>query len=166
MNFFVRFLRSIWGVCRTRRGVSLETEENRANLCLVVDCFRGQIHQSREAGPPERPQPEARRPLAQSRPPTTPQKTIKAVANPVFHSSLSPKPHEHRPGDGFAQKFDRCIRVASGRVGLRGGASPPKTPQGAIASYPMLAKRVCRWPRRSGEETLRRSPRWSPTGVS
>ena len=93
-------------------------------------------------------------------------KTIQAVANSVFHPSLPPKPQEHRRGDDFAQKFDRCIRVASGRVGLRGGASPPKTPQGAIASYPMLAKRVCRWPRRSGEETLRRSPRWSPTGVS
>ena len=36
----------------------------------------------------------------------------------------------------------------------------------AIASYPTLAKRVCRWPRRSGEEALRCLPRWSPTGVS
>ena len=52
-----------------------------------------------------------------------------AVASPVFHPSLPPKPHGHRPGDDFAQKFDRCIRVAAGRVGLWGGASPPKTSQ-------------------------------------
>ena len=42
---------------------------------------------------------------AQGRKPTGPEK-IKAVANPVFHPSLPPKskPHEHRPGDDFAQK--------------------------------------------------------------
>ena len=40
--------------------------------CTPVDCFRGEIHQSREARPPERPQREARRPLAQSTPPTAP----------------------------------------------------------------------------------------------
>ena len=40
------------GVYPTRRGVSHETEANHANRCLVVNCFRGQIHQSREAGPP------------------------------------------------------------------------------------------------------------------
>ena len=126
LDFFVRFLRAIWGVGPTRRGVPHETEANRANLCLVVDSFRGEIHQSREAGPPERPQPEARGPLAQSRPPTAPRKKIKAVTNPVFHPSSPPKPHEHRPGDDFAQKFNRCVPVAAGRVGLCGGASPSK----------------------------------------
>ena len=57
-TFFVRFLHSIWGVCRTRCGVSHETESNHANLCFVVDCFRGEIHQSRETGPLERLQPD------------------------------------------------------------------------------------------------------------
>ena len=126
LDFFVRFLRSIWRVCPPRRGVSLESEANRANLCLVVDCFRGDIHQSREAGPPERPQPEARRPLARSRPPTAPQKKTRPSQTQFFHPSLPPKPHDHRPGDDFAQKFDRFIRVAAGRVGLWGGASQPK----------------------------------------
>ena len=84
MDFFVRNLRSIWGVCPTRRGVSHETEANRANLSLVVDCFRGEIHQSREAGPPERPQSEARRPLAQSRPPTAPQKKSRPSQTQFF----------------------------------------------------------------------------------
>ena len=32
---FVRFLRSIWGVCPTRRGVSHETQANHANLCAL-----------------------------------------------------------------------------------------------------------------------------------
>ena len=73
LDIFVRFLRSIWGVCLTGRGVFHETKANDADFCRVDDCFRGEIHQSREAWPPERPQPEARRPLAQSRPPTAPQ---------------------------------------------------------------------------------------------
>ena len=60
---FVRFLRSIWGAGPTRRGMFHDTEVNHANLCLVVDCFTGEIHQSREAGPPKRPQREPRRPL-------------------------------------------------------------------------------------------------------
>ena len=127
-ELFVRFFRSIWGVCPTRRGVSHETEANHANLCLVVDRFRGETQQHREAGPTERPQREARRPLAQSRPPTAPKKN-QGRRKPSFHPSLPPKPHEHQPGEDFAQKFDRCIRVAAGRVGLWGGASPPKRSQ-------------------------------------
>ena len=92
-------------------------------------------------------------------------KKIKAVANPVFYPSLfAPKPHEHRPGDDFAQKFDRCIRVAAGRV--MGWRQPTQGILRAIASYPTLAKRFCRWPWRSGEEARRRSPRWLPAGVS
>ena len=74
LDFVARFLRSIWGVCSTPRGVSHETEANHANMCLVVDCFRGEIQQSREAEPPQWPHPEARRPLAQSAPSTAPQK--------------------------------------------------------------------------------------------
>ena len=85
---FVRFLRSIWGAGPTRRGMFHDTEVNHANLCLVVDCFTGEIHQSREAGPPERPQPEARRPLAQSRPPTAPKKTL-GRRKPSFSSLCS-----------------------------------------------------------------------------
>ena len=74
LDLFVRFLRSTWGVGPTRHGVFHETEANHANLCLVADSFRAEIHQYREAGPPEQPHHEARRPLAQSRPPTAPKK--------------------------------------------------------------------------------------------
>ena len=105
-----------------------ETEANHANLCRVIDCFRGEIHPSREAGPPERPQREPRRPLAQRRPPTGPKK-IKAVANPVLHASLPLKPHENQPGDDFAQEFDRCILVTAACVGFWSGASTPKRSQ-------------------------------------
>ena len=52
---------------------------------------------------------------------------MEAVANPVFHPSKPPKPHEHRPGDDFAQMLYRSIRVAVGRVALWGDASPSKT---------------------------------------
>ena len=125
-GLFVRFLRSIWGVCPTRRGVFHETEANQANLCRVVGCFRGEAHQS-AAG------------VAAARGPTPPCtehidrprriKRNKAIAKPGFHPSLPPKPHEHRPGQDFARKFDRYIPVAAGHVGLWGGASSPRRPQ-------------------------------------
>ena len=105
------------------------TEASRANLC-VVDCFTGEIHQSREAGPPQQPQREVRRPLAQSRPSVAPQKIKLAVANPVFPPSLPRNPHEHRRSHEFAQGFDHhiyprrcCLR---GTSGLR---QQPKTSQ-------------------------------------
>ena len=126
LDFFVRFISSIWGVCPTRRGMFHETEANFANLRFV---FRGEIHQPREAGPPERPQCEARWPLAQRRPPTGLKNKIKAVANPIFHPSLPPQPHEHQLRDDYAQKFDRCIPVAAARLGIWGGASPSKRSQ-------------------------------------
>ena len=50
----------------------------------ICFCFRGEIHESREAGPPERPQREARRPLAQSRPPTVPQKRSRPSQTHLF----------------------------------------------------------------------------------
>ena len=96
LDSFVRFFCSIWIIYPTRRGMFHETEANHANLCPVVDCFKSEIHQSRETGPPERPQREARCPLARSRPPTAPQKKVKAVQNPVFHPSMPPKPYELR----------------------------------------------------------------------
>ena len=67
----------------TRRGMFHETEANHANLRLVVDCFGGAIHQSREAGPPYWPQPEARRSLFRSHRKNRPRRLekIKVVAN-------------------------------------------------------------------------------------
>ena len=50
-----------------------EPEASHANLSCVVDCLTAEIHHSRETGPPEQPQHEVRRPLAQSRPSAVPQ---------------------------------------------------------------------------------------------
>ena len=154
-----RFLFSIWGVCPTRRDMFHETEANQANLCLVVDCFRGEIHQFREAGPPERPQREARWLLAQSRPPTPPRKKSEGRRKPSLSSLFSSQANEHQPGYDFAQEFDRCIPVAAARGGHWGGASPPKRSK----SDKLLAgagKTSLPLPRRSGQEARRRSPRW------
>ena len=67
-----------------------------------------------EVGPLKQSQRDLRRPLAQRKPSAAPNKEIKAVANPGFHPSLPPKPHQHHPGHDFAQKFHRCIPVTWG----------------------------------------------------
>ena len=108
---------------------------NRSRVSRVFDCFAGEIHHSREIGPPEQPQREVRRSLAQSRPAAAPRKFTRTFEylqgrrKPSSPSLVSRKPHEHRPGDGFGQKFDRCIPVAGVCVRLRGGASHPRRPK-------------------------------------
>ena len=132
LDFFVRFLRSIWGVCPTRRGVSHETEANRANLSLVVDCFRGEIHQSREAGPPERPQPEARRPLAQSRPPTAPQKKSGPSQTQFFTPLYLPN---HTSTDQVTTSLRSSIAASASLLAAWGfGAAPahPRDPKSCL----------------------------------
>ena len=127
MDFFsVRFLRSIWGVCPTRRGVSHETEANHANICLVVDCFRGDIHRSREAGPPERPQPEARRPLAQSRPPTTPQKKSRLSQTQFFNPLRLPS---HTSTDQVTTSPRSSIAVSVSLLAAWGFGAAPAHPR-------------------------------------
>ena len=61
-----------------------ETEASHTNLSRVVHCVRGEIHHPREAGPPTPPQREARRPLAQSRPPAAPQKNTRPSQTQFF----------------------------------------------------------------------------------
>ena len=112
------------------RGMFRVTEAGHANLCGVVGCFRGERPPSRQAEAPEQSQRDLRRPLAQPRQCAAPPKKSRPSQNPVFHSSLAPTPHEHKPGYDFAQKFDRCIPVAAVRfLGIRGCASPPKRSQ-------------------------------------
>ena len=130
------------------------------NLCLVVDCFRGKIHQSRKAGPSERPQREARRPLAQSRPPSAPQKKLRPS---LFASQTTRAPRTWRLRSEIRSLYPRCC-CPRGALGLR---QPIQEIPSAIASSPVLAKRVCLWSRRrSGEDARRRSHRWLPTGIS
>ena len=61
-----------------------ETEASRATLSRVVGCFTGETHHSRETGPPEQPQREVRRPLAQSRPSAAPQKLTRPSQTQFF----------------------------------------------------------------------------------
>jgi hypothetical protein len=126
LDFLVRFLRSIWGVCPTRRGVFHETEANHANLCLVVDCFRGEIHQSREAGAPEWPQPEARRPLAQSRPPTAPQKKSRPSQTQFFISLCLPN---HTSTDQVTTSLRSLIAVSRSLLAAWGFGAAPAYPR-------------------------------------
>ena len=145
--------------------MSHETQANHATICLVVDCFRGDIHQSREAGPPERPQSEARRPLTQSRPPTAPQTKSRPSQTQFFIPLCLPN---HTSTDQVTTSLISSIAVSGSLLAAWrfGAARAHPRHSNSDSLCPMLAKRVCRWPRRSGEEALRRSPRWLPTGVS
>ena len=146
--------------------VSHETDAKHANICLVVDCFRGEIHQSRETRPPKRPQPEARRPLAQSRPPTAPQKKLRpSQTQSVITLCL---PNHTSCTDPVTTSLKSSIALSGSLLAAWGFGMAPAHPRRSKSDSlrPMLVKRVCRWPRRSGDEALRRSPPWLPTGVS
>lgn len=155
---------TVWEVCLPRRGMFHEPKANHELLSRVVDRFGDEIRLSRQARPPERPQREVRRPLAQRRPTTRGTTEITNIAaNPVCHSSLPAKPHEHRAGRDFAQAFDPCISVAAARVGIRGCTSTHKT----VLERCLLRqckKTMFRYPRRPGEQGCRRSRRLLPTG--
>ena len=124
-TFSFDFFHSIWGVCPTRRVLSYDTEANHANICLVVDCFRGEIHQSREAGPSERPQPEARRPLAQSRPPTAPQKNSRP-SQAQFFIPLFPN---HTSTDQVTTSLRSSIAVSRSLLATWGFWAAPAHPR-------------------------------------
>ena len=116
-----------------------ETEESHANLSRVVDCFTGEIHHSRETGPPEQPQREARRTLVQSRPSAAPQTNTRpsqtqffiplCLANRTLRGCAS---HPRHP------KSD----ILSG-CACRNNRSLPASPRGGRG--PSLASLVARW---------------------
>ena len=63
-------------VSPTRRGMFHETKANHANLCLVVDCFRGEIHERQGHWSGRSARPDA--PLEQRRPPLAPKKKTRS----------------------------------------------------------------------------------------
>ena len=98
-------------------------------MCLVVDCLRGEIHQYRESGPPEWPRPGARRPLAQRRSPTAPQK-IKAVENHFFIRLCLPN---HTNIDQVTTLLRRLIALSASLLavwGLMAASAHPRHPEG------------------------------------
>ena len=125
-----QIIKSFWtssfyffGVGPTRRVVFNETEANPANLCLVVDCFRGEIHQSRKAGP--RPQREARRPLAQRRPPRAPKQTTRPSPKQLFIPLCHPN---HRSIDQVRTLFRSSFAVSASLLAAWGFGAAPAHP--------------------------------------
>ena len=107
-------------------------------------------------------------PLAQSRPPTAPQKQSRPSQTQFFIPPCLPN---HTSTDQVTTSLRISIAVtpsllaAWGFVAATAHPGDPKS-DSLLASQPVPAKRVCRCPRRSGEDARRRSPRWLPTGVS
>ena len=103
-----------------------ETEASHANLSRVFDCFTGEIHHSRETGPPKQPPREVRRPLAQSRSFAAPQ-TISRPSQTQFFIPLCLE--NHTSTDQVPTSPRSSIAVSPSLPGLRGCASHPKTSQ-------------------------------------
>ena len=142
------------------------TEANHAAASSTASEARSEARSINiEAGPPERPQSEARRPLAQSRPPTAPQKKSRLSQTQFFIPLCLPN---HTSTDEVTASLRSSIAVSRSLLAAWGFGAAPAHPRHSKSDSlcPMLAKRVCRWPRCSGEEAIRRSPRWLPTGVS
>ena len=165
-DFFVRFLRSIWGVCPTRRGVSHETQANHANLCALSSIasearfinLERQGHGSGRSSRPDGPYHRIDRPRRL--------KINQGRRKPSFQSPFASQTTPPLT-DQVTTSLRSSTAVSASLLGeALGRRQPTQEIPRTIASCPTLAKRVCRWPRRSGEEALRRSPRWLPTGVS
>ena len=124
-SHFSWFFYSTWEFCPTGHGIFHVTEAGYANLYGVVACLKGEKPPLRGAGPPEQSQRDLRRSLAQLNR-LRRLKNDRGRRKPSFHPYLPPKPLEHRLGNDFDQKFNRCIPVVAARVGLRGCASPLK----------------------------------------
>ena len=103
-----------------------DPEANHANLCLAVDCFRGETHQSREAEPPERPQREARRPLAQRTPPTAPQRKSRPSQTQFFIPLCLPN---HTSTDQVKTSLRGSIAVSASLLATWGFGAAPAHPR-------------------------------------
>ena len=136
-----------------------ETEASHAgNLSRVVDCFTGEIHHSRETGPPEQPQREIRRPLAQSRPSAVPQKNTRPSQTQFFIPLCLAN---HPSTDQVTPSPKSSIAVSSSLLPAWGLGAAPATQDipRAIASLAVPAETTGCCPRRPGEDASRRSPR-------
>ena len=141
-----------------------ETQTRHANLSRVVDCFTGEIHHSRETGPPEQPQREVRRPLAQSRLSAAPQNFTRP-SKPQFCIPLCLA--NHTSTDQVTTLPRSSITVSWSLLPTRGLGAAPATQdvRRAIASSAMLQETIGRGQRRPEEDACRRLPRSFPSGV-
>ena len=81
---FLLFVLFNWGSLSNSTWHVPETEASHTNLSRVVDCSTGEIHHSRETGPPEQSQHEVQRPPAQSKPSAAPQKMTRPSQTQFF----------------------------------------------------------------------------------
>ena len=123
LDFFIYVIFHFWEFAQFDGACSMTPKQTTQTFALSsttsAAIYVNLVRQGHRSGRSARP----RRPVAQSRPPTAPKKK-QGRRKPSFSSpSLPPKPHQHQPGDDFAQKFDRRIPVAAAREGFWGGAS-------------------------------------------
>ena len=115
------------------------TEASHTNLSRVVD-FTGEIYHSRETGPPEQPQREVRRYLAQSRPSAAPKKITRPSQTQFFiHLCLV----NHTSTDQVTTWLRKSIAVSlsllpAACVGLRGCATHLRNPKSECAKSESL----------------------------
>ena len=141
-----------------------DTEASHANLSRAVDCFTGEIHHSRETEPPEQPQREVRRSLAQSGSSAAPQKISRPRQAQFF---IRPCLGNHTSTDQVTNSLRSSIAVSPSLLPTWGFGAAPATQDvpRAIASSAAPAGTIGRWPRRPVEDAGRRSPRWLPSDV-
>ena len=137
-----------------------ETAASHAHLGHVVDCFRGEMRHSRKAKrPSEQSQRGVRRPLGQSRAPAAPRKNTRLSQTQFLISFCLPNHTINSTDQVTTTSLRSSIALSPSLLpawGLRAAQNPQGIPR-AIASKPVPAEIICRWPRRLGEVAGRRS---------
>ena len=95
---------------------------------VVVDCFTAEIHPSRETGPPEQPQREARRPLPQSKPSAAPKK-LQGRRIPSFSSLYASRTTRAPTRSRFRSEVRSLYPRRCCPCGASGLRQPPNTSQ-------------------------------------
>ena len=112
-----------------------ETDSSHPNLSRVIDCFRGEVHHSREAGPPEQPQREARRPPAQSRSLAAP----KIIVRPSRTKSFIPlRPPNRTSTDQVTISLTSSIDVSPSLLPAWGFGAAPSHPRNLKSDSPSI----------------------------
>ena len=150
------------GVCPTRRGMLHETEAGSAHLHRVVDCSREAVGAAAAWDPtvPTKNRVDYPRRL----------KKLQVVANSVLRSYFFGSQSTRTSTGQVTTSLIISIYVSLSLLpawGIRVAPQPAKTSQErwppCLLAGAGKKKLPLVWPRRSGEDTGRRSPRWLPT---
>ena len=153
-----------WGSLSNSPWHVPETEASPANMSRVVDTCTEEIHHPRETGPPEQPQGEVRRSLAQGRPSAVHQNLTRPSQTQFFIPLCLAK---QTSSDPVTTSLRKSIAVSPSPLSAWcfGAAPPTQDTTKAIASSAVPAETTGCCPRRPGEDAGRPSPRWSPSGI-